>query len=355
MESSNFNLTNEIDNYVSLIEEQGSLTESDRNELISHLNDSTEVLMEKGLTDEESFIIAKKRIGNPDLLTEEYSKINFSLKTSKVWAYLLVGFNIIYGIPSLLILLLAALYYIVFREFSTSSTAIIIVTTVNVLIIIGIWTLAKYRMHISSYIETQVAQKPSRFIILTSIPVLIKMLYLPAFSKLMPGMSINYAIYNFNSGLTEFSLYLLIISVVGVFLTLVFSINNNSEHTLKTLFAQPSMWFLISFGMLIEILAASTRALRLDNIVVESLLFAGVYACASFLIAFYNKSTSINKYIIAATLLGLILEVSVGISADLGRGNTYYTAYFTVALIGGVAFGRYIGLKTSLSQELSKV
>lgn len=355
MESSNFNLAEQINDYVSLIDGQGSLTASDKNELISHLNDSSEALIEKGLSEEESFIIAKKRIGNPELLTEEYSKVNYSFKTSRVWAYLLVGFNAIYCIPSLIIPLLAAFYYVVFRQYSTSLTAVILITTVNLLITMGFWTLAKYRMHISSYIEMQVARKPVRFIVLTSIPMVISMIYLRAFSKLMPGMSINYAVYKFNSGLTEFSLYLLAISVLGVFLTLVFSINNHSKLTLKSLFAEPSISFLISFGIAIEFLAASTRVLRIDNIVATSLLFAGVYALASFLIAFYNKSTNINKHILAATLLGLILEVSFGIIADLDRGNTYYTAYFSVALIGGVALGRYIGIKTSLNQELSKV
>ena len=354
MESSKFNLTEQIDNYISLIDEQGSLTTSDKAELISHLNDSSEALVEKGLTEEESFIIAKKRIGKPELLTEEYSKVNFSLKTNKVWAYLLVGFNILYGIPSLLIPVLAAFYYIVFLQYDTAATGVTIITMAHLVFTVGIWSIARFKKHISSYIEMQVTQRPVRFIILTSIPILIRVLYLNAFSKLMPGMSINYPVYKFDSGLTEFSFYLLVINVIGVFLTLVFS-TKNSQNTLKTMFATPSVLFLILLGMIIEFLAASSRVLRLDNIVVESLLFASIYAGGSFVIAYYNKTNNINRHLLAATLPGLILEVSVGISADLGRGNTYFTAYFTIALICGIALGRYLGVKASSSKKLVEI
>lgn len=167
-------------------------------------------------------------------------------------------------------------------------------------------------------------------------------------------MSINYPVYKFDSGLTEFSFYLLVINVIGVFLTLVFS-TKNSQNTLKTMFATPSVLFLILFGMIIEFLAASSKVLRLDNIIVESLLFASIYAGGSFVIAYYNKTNNINRHLLAATLPGLILEVSVGISADLGRGNTYFTAYFTIALICGIALGRYLGVKASSSEKLVEI
>jgi hypothetical protein len=353
MESSNFDLNQSIANYVNLISAQGSLTGSDKNELVSHLQDSTGALQSKGLSEEEAFIIASKRIGNAELLTEEYSKVNFSLKSNKVWAYLVVGFNILCGLPSVFILLLSAVYFIVHKQYGTSTLAVAIVTALHLIIIIGIWSVSKYKQRISRYIERQVDQKPIRFIILTCMPLIITMTFSNMLARSMPGMSVNYPIYKFDSGLTEFTLYLAALSIIGLFLTLTFSINHASGKTVKALFQKPSFMFLFLFGITIEFLAASTRGLRIDNMVIESLLFAAVYGSASFLIAFYNKNSSVNKYLLMAMLLGLILEVSVGISADLGRGNTYFTAYYASALIGGVALGRYLGLRFSPDQEMA--
>jgi hypothetical protein len=45
-------------------------------ELESHLRDSVSALHARGLTDEESFMVSTKRMGNSDLLQKEFSKVN---------------------------------------------------------------------------------------------------------------------------------------------------------------------------------------------------------------------------------------------------------------------------------------
>lgn len=53
-----------------------SLNISDVNELQLHLEDSMEELEEKGLSEEEAFWIARHRIGDTEVLSNEYAKVN---------------------------------------------------------------------------------------------------------------------------------------------------------------------------------------------------------------------------------------------------------------------------------------
>lgn len=115
--------------------------------------------------------------------------------------------------------------------------------------------------------------------------------------------------------------------------------------SLKTLFQKPSVLFLLLFGILIELFAASTRAIRIDSIVGSAMIFGLIYMAASFLIAFYNKGANINKYLMIALVFGLFMEITVGFIADRDRGDTFYTVYFVSGMLLGIVSGRYLGLK----------
>lgn len=347
MESPSFDLKQSIYHYIGLVQNQGSLTSSDKEELICHLYDSTEALQQHGLSEEESFIIASKRIGKVEVLNEEYSKVNTSLKSSKIWAYMVIGLNVFYSFPALIFTLVTVLYYVIHKQYGSSSIGVSLVTAIHLVLIISLWSIVKYKRKISSCLEQQVKKKPVKFISLTFVPLLISVLFTARLYRLMPGMSFNYPIYRFDSSITEFTFYLVMMSVIGVFLTLVFSINKVENFSLKTLFNRPSIAFLVMFGFAVELLAASTRAIQMDSIAVQALLFGCVYVAGSFLISYYNEASFVNRYLIIGTALGFVLEVCVGISADLGRGNTYFTAYFTAGMIAGVTFGRLLGVRFS--------
>lgn len=68
MGSSNFNLEQLISDYIDRIRIQGSITGSDAEELTNHLYDATEALNKQGLSEEEAFIIACKRLGTEAVL-----------------------------------------------------------------------------------------------------------------------------------------------------------------------------------------------------------------------------------------------------------------------------------------------
>jgi hypothetical protein len=77
METNNeFNIQEQIDHWVSKIKSEPSFTESDSEELKSHLLDSMDQLKDSGLNDEEAFLVASRRIGTTVDWEEDYSQAN---------------------------------------------------------------------------------------------------------------------------------------------------------------------------------------------------------------------------------------------------------------------------------------
>ncbi len=71
-----FNLANCINHWKSILLENNNMTIDNVTELESHLLDEIVSLKESGLTEEEAFLISQKRLGNINLLTHEFSKVN---------------------------------------------------------------------------------------------------------------------------------------------------------------------------------------------------------------------------------------------------------------------------------------
>lgn len=351
MEHSHFNREAAINNYVLLIKNQGCLSASDHEELAGHLHDSTEALLKQGLIEEEAFLIARKRIGNVDLLTEEYSKVNASVKNDRIWTYLLVGFNVFYGIPAVSLTAVVFIYYCIYKLFGQSMNADIVISTVHLIMVMGLWSMLKYKRRWSSLIQEHIEKAPFLSIAVTSIPTITSIFFLSSFQKLMPGMSIMFPVRMFSGKFAEFSFYMVGFSLVGVVLSLIFSIKTGGNVTSKTLFEKPSKSFLLLFGFFVALIAASTRALNFENMLVQSTLFGLVYAAASFLISYYNTEGN-GKYLLLSIGIGLVLETVVGINADIARGNTYFTLYFVSALLTGAMVGRIGGLRIKAKNAL---
>ncbi len=87
-----FRLTEAVETWRSQFQSQSSIAPGDLDELESHLRDSVEELAEGGLSEEEAFLIARQRMGQPALLSTEFRKVHPSrLWTSRV-CWMLVGF-----------------------------------------------------------------------------------------------------------------------------------------------------------------------------------------------------------------------------------------------------------------------
>ncbi len=83
-----YNLTTEIAAWRKTILETESCTESDINELESHLNEEIDQLKTQSLTEEEAFLVAACRIGKPAEIAAEYTKVNRTMMFKKhiLWA-----------------------------------------------------------------------------------------------------------------------------------------------------------------------------------------------------------------------------------------------------------------------------
>lgn len=76
-----FNLTTAIESWRNELAAQPQFTADDRRELERHLTDTVAELRERGLNDEEAFWLARRRIGRPQELAEEFEKAN----PAEVW------------------------------------------------------------------------------------------------------------------------------------------------------------------------------------------------------------------------------------------------------------------------------
>lgn len=76
-----FNLNAAIETWWNELAAQPNLTSDDRRELETHLRDAIAGFQQRGLNDEESFWLARQRVGQPQRLGEEFVKAD----PAKVW------------------------------------------------------------------------------------------------------------------------------------------------------------------------------------------------------------------------------------------------------------------------------
>src|SRR5580692_4515854 len=69
-----FNLNAAMENWRNELAAQPQLSSDNRRELERHLTDSMAELRQRGLNEEESFWLAQRRMGRPQMLAEEFEK-----------------------------------------------------------------------------------------------------------------------------------------------------------------------------------------------------------------------------------------------------------------------------------------
>ena len=81
-----FDLELNINSWCDYLRNSGKMAEDDVIELEDHLREQIDEFIEKGLEEDEAFLISIKRLGNVHQISEEYSKIN----TDTLWKHLMV-------------------------------------------------------------------------------------------------------------------------------------------------------------------------------------------------------------------------------------------------------------------------
>ena len=97
-----FHLETAINGLLHLVSEKGTLTSEDSRELKSHINDTVHDLIQKGLTEEEAFEVAKLRLGNNEELAYEFEKVNGTSLVNKEWVFIFIGIGFFVIINNLL-------------------------------------------------------------------------------------------------------------------------------------------------------------------------------------------------------------------------------------------------------------
>ena len=87
-----FELEKEITGWKQAVDGDGVVTPEETSELESHLRESVASLGEKGLTEQEAFMVATNRLGYPLALQEEYSKNNLTARWKQRVFWMLTGY-----------------------------------------------------------------------------------------------------------------------------------------------------------------------------------------------------------------------------------------------------------------------
>lgn len=97
-----YRLKESIESWKQKLYISNSFTNSDIEELESHLLDEIDLLKEKELTEEEAFYVASNRLGSVELLSTEFTKINTKSIYLKRVVWLLGGYILISFIQQLI-------------------------------------------------------------------------------------------------------------------------------------------------------------------------------------------------------------------------------------------------------------
>lgn len=87
-----FDIESQIRKWRMTIANSGSITDQNAAELETHLRETISDLQTKGLHEQEAFVVASMRLGTPDEMSNEYSKVNGAYVWKRRIVWMLCGF-----------------------------------------------------------------------------------------------------------------------------------------------------------------------------------------------------------------------------------------------------------------------
>jgi len=327
--------------YIQAIRQKGGLGDSDAAELESHLADAVEDLRNSGLSEEEAFLVATRRLGQTDELSLEYQKVNPVLVTERIWAYMLLGFSLLTSLQWLY----AGGSQLVMQYAAHHPGQLFLCIAFNLLVCAFVWSVLIWGRRFSAWLQRTTERRPWLTILLSLGPVAI-MFRGPMVR--VPGSSYEILYAN---GFFLFTHYLGIVSMAVVLLLSVFSISFPGRLTFRGLFSRLTAPYIVLFGFVIEIVAAMTRVW--GDIPTASVLFGCVYATGAFCVACYPGRGQLLRALLLYALSGLVAETWAGTLADQARGHTHYTVYFVLAIVVGTVMGTVAARATGRFREVA--
>jgi hypothetical protein len=347
--ATSFNIEQAVEKHIAAIASEGNLSPDDIKELAGHLIDSVTILTKQGLSDEEAFMVATKRLGTQQQLVKEYEKVNPTMKVNRIWGHLIFGFATLTGLWGFGKALLIFTYGSALKNGNVTQLSLFWVAAVHLALCLAIGLVIYHKRAIAAFLQRKLQRRPLLMLIIAILLMTMASLAQNFVERNTENDISFFALNKFQSPYVEFTFYLLLSTLFIGLVSMFFTVKNPENATLKRMFSRPSIWFLLVAGFATELLAASTRVLPPHNAApIAGLYFGAIYFIGAFAISYYNR-IGVFKYLCWYGILGLALEMGVGIQADLSRINAGYpimTPYFVFGLLAGLAGGYIVGRNT---------
>ena len=344
--ATSFNMEQAIEKHIATLASAGTLLPDDVKELTSHLMEAVATLTQQGLSEEEAFIIATKRLGTRQQLANEYGKVNPSMQVNGIWAPMIFGFATLTGLWWLGTAILAFVYGGALANGGVPRFPLFSVVVAHVALCVAIGVMVYHKRAMAAFLQRKLQRQPL-FMLVGAGLLMATAAWAKHIAMLDIPTNIRFiALYEFHDPYIEFTFCLLLFMLFVGVASMLFTVKNPERATLKHLFSRPSIGVLLVAGWATELLAASTRVLPPhDTALIAGVYFGAVYFVGAFAISHYNRVHAF-RYLCWYGILGLVLEVSVGVQADLSRleaGFPMRTPYFVVGLLAGLAGGYFAG------------
>ena len=220
-----FNLENNIKEWKTTLTQKNNLTKSNILELENHLVDLVSDLQSKGLNAEESFIIARKRIGKIDDICLEFDKVNTDFTLIKKSIPYLKGALIYIAIIALSKMLLLTTFFLSDKLNITNSTFTIISIILLTSILTSLFILIYFRKSLLNKLN-----KINTLITLIIVSLLITTLY---HSFPLRGIGYSFDLRDYAAMELNFSIYKTFVGFVLLTMSLIFFWKNKKYNKLK--------------------------------------------------------------------------------------------------------------------------
>jgi hypothetical protein len=312
MEAGYFNLQSEIENYLKRLQIKGNLSHNDAMEIETHIRDGVDSLTDKGLSEEEAFLITLKRTGNAETLSEEYNKINSFFVSENVRTYSILSLG--------LILSLGTIFLFLYSLVNNFRTAYLAQTTADTIVkaflyfslCIAILMVLKWGKSFTIFLQNSIDRRPFlTAAMLFLIPLLsfsTQTILIGYFDKRGLHNNVISKMHDINKiAYVNFSFYLIIISAffaVHIWFQSIMQKRLSGEKG----FLKSSVTLLIIFSLTICLAAGMTRYLHQNNSGFQnSIFFALIFSVGSFSIALYN-----NEHLWAKLLIFSLFSLFLG-------------------------------------------
>jgi multisubunit Na+/H+ antiporter MnhC subunit len=335
-----------IQNYLAQLSNSGVFTNEDLKELKSHIEETTNMLMQQGLSFEEAFEVAKIRMGKKQALVAEYEKVNGINLLNRESVFLFIGIGFTVFITDLILNIRWLISYLAGIKYISIETAAYLTALFFLFISVGIFHIVLKPNFISKTIKSNLIGRSKITAALFAACTGFFFLFdLPGFfgsNFIATGGILEGQIIYFNR-LTEFIIKgaLPIAITLSIFLSLQ---TVKSKINGSVLFKSDSLIYLLVLGFGWEALSASSRMI-IRNLHLSAFVFGLIFMIGVALVTKYNSNKAILKLAVFSSTTVLFECFGGYFYNDLPQEVARISSPFAWAVFSAIILGYLIGKK----------